>query len=39
MIKHEKDPKKMWDTLERLAKGSGGTVYLGQPREEAMRAR
>jgi CRP-like cAMP-binding protein len=35
-IKYDVDPKKSWDTLHKLAKGSSGTVYLGQPKDPVM---
>jgi len=35
-IRYDTDPKKSWDTLQKLAKGSSGTVYLGQPKDRML---
>uniref|UniRef100_A0A7S0EQR9 cGMP-dependent protein kinase n=1 Tax=Hanusia phi TaxID=3032 RepID=A0A7S0EQR9_9CRYP len=38
-IKNGVDPRKHWDTLQKLAKGSSGAVYLGQPKDKSSRER
>ena len=38
-IRYDVDPKKRWETLHALAKGSSGSVFLARPKDPEMQAR